>query len=314
MSLKHTKSSAKADGGDATVVQPSDWNAEHYLDSTQPATPAAAKMGLFARAIAGRDMPAYVDSFANVSTLQPFWGRNKIGYWAPIGNATTVPLADGVAAPVTTGTATARNVASTNFATRMRRLGYVSAATAAAMCGFRANVAQFTLGGGVVSPLVGGFHLVVRFIISDPAAVAGARMFVGMSNTTGALANAEPNTYLNCVGVAKLSTSNNLHIVYGGSAAQTAIDLGANFPAHTLSADVYELALYADKTENNKVYYRVERLNTGDVASGTLTAATPGTQLPSSSTLLGPQGWRCNNATLLAVGLDLCSLYIETDN
>ena len=31
ISLKHAKNSAKADGGDATLVQPSDWNAEHAL-------------------------------------------------------------------------------------------------------------------------------------------------------------------------------------------------------------------------------------------------------------------------------------------
>jgi hypothetical protein len=314
MSLKHTKSSAKADGGDATVVQPSDWNAEHYLDSTQPTTPAATKLGQFVRTIANRDLPGWVDSFGNTSAMQPFWGRNKVGYWAPIGNATTVPLADGIAAPVSLGTATARTVATTNFVTRLRRLGYVSAATAAAAAGFRANVAQFTVGGGAVSPLVGGFHFVCRFVPSDAAAVSGARMFVGMTATTAALANAEPNTYLNCVGVAQLSTSSNLHIVYGGSAAQTAIDLGANFPANGISTSAYELSLYADKSENNKVYYRVERMNTADVATGTLTAATPGTQLPSSTTLLGPQGWRCNNATLLAVGIDLVSLYLETDN
>lgn len=314
MSIKHTFQSGKADGGDATLVQPSNWNAEHYLDGTQPAPPAATKLGSFVRTIAGRDLPAFIDSFANVSALQPFWGRNKIGYWMPIGNAVTLPLSDGIAAPTSNGTTTARNVATTNFATRMRRIGYVSASTAASQCGFRAAVAQFTIGGGAVTPLVGGFHLIVRFMVSDAATVSGARMFVGMTSSTGAFTNAEPTTFTNCIGVAKLSSSNNLQIVYGGSAAQAAIDLGASFPANTLSADVYELALYADKTENNRVYYRVERLNTGDVASGTLTAATPGTQLPASTTLLGPQGWRCNNATALACGLDLCSLYIETDN
>ena len=31
VSLKHTFTSAKADGGDATLVQPSNWNAEHTL-------------------------------------------------------------------------------------------------------------------------------------------------------------------------------------------------------------------------------------------------------------------------------------------
>lgn len=31
MALKHAKTSGKADGGDATFVQPSDWNADHVI-------------------------------------------------------------------------------------------------------------------------------------------------------------------------------------------------------------------------------------------------------------------------------------------
>ena len=42
------------------------------------------------------------------------WYVKRIsGCWSPIGNSTTVPLADGIAAPSVTGTATARNVATT---------------------------------------------------------------------------------------------------------------------------------------------------------------------------------------------------------
>lgn len=105
-----------------------------------------------------------------------------------------------------------------------------------------------------------------------------------------------------------------MHIYYGGSTAQAPIDLGANFPANTRNTDVYELVLFAPSNSNNTVSYEVTRLNTGDVATGTLTG-TAGTALPSSSTLLSYQRlWRTNNATALAVGYDLMSDYIETDN
>jgi hypothetical protein len=63
---------------------------------------------------------------------------------------------------------------------------------------------------------------------------------------------------------------------------------------------------------NNEVNYRVERLNTGHIATGTLTAATPGTQLPANTTFLAHRAWRTNNATALAVGIDIGNLYIET--
>ena len=137
-------------------------------------------------------------------------------------------------------------------------------------------------------------------------------MFIGVRNSTGAPTNVEPNTLTQCVGVAQLSTSNNLHIVYGGSAAQTAIDLGANFPANTLSADLYEIALFSSPMSGD-VHWQVTRLNTGHTASGTITNS-GATVLPQSTTLLGIVAWRTNNATALAVGLDIVSHYVETDN
>lgn len=45
--------------------------------------------------------------------------------------------------------------------------------------------------------------------------------------------------------------------------------------------------------------------------SGTVTSST--TVLPTNTTLLAPWGYRTNNATALAVGLDVMSAYIETD-
>ena len=278
-----------------------------------PVAPPANFTKLFARSIANRILPASVGPAGLDSVLQPALFRNRIGYWSPAGNSTTNPTALGFAGLTTVGTATARNVTTTNMATRSRRLGYVSAATAGAVAGNYCTVGQFTLGvSGTVN--FGGFFQVHRFVVSDAAAVSGARMFVGMSSNLATPANAEPSTLTNCIGVAQLSTSNNLQIVYGGSAAQTPFDLGANFPANTLSADLYELALFCPPGIKNTVYYRLERLNTGQVAEGTLTAATPGTQLPANTTLLAPRAWRSNNATLLAVGLDVVQYYVETDD
>ncbi len=275
-----------------------------------PAVPAADKLNLFAGRKANRMLPRFIGPSGLDVTLQPLVGSNKIAWWNPPGNATTVPGVLGIAAPTAVGTATARNVAATSMATRSRRLGYVSAATAGSLSGHYATTAQFTIGalGGI-----GGFFYVCRFVVSDAAAVSGARMFVGLRNAVAAPTNIEPSSgQTNMVGVAQLSTSNNLHIVYGGSTAQTAIDLGASFPANTLSADLYELALFAPP-DTQVVYYQVTRMNTGDVATGTLSGAV-GTVIPAATIFLAHTAWRCNNATALAVGIDVVSLYIETDN
>lgn len=236
--------------------------------------------------------------------------RPSKALWLPPGNATTTPGVVGMAALTGSGTTTARNVATTSLFTRMVRLGYVSAATAGALAGVRLAAAQYTLGVSG-TPNLGGFRLAIRFGCSDAATVAGARQFVGMSSSVAAPSNVEPNTLTNSIGVGNGASDTNLKLFYGGSAAQTPIDLGANFPANTLSVDMYELELSCASGVNNSIDYKVTRLNTGNVATGTLTG-TAGTALPANTTLLTPiKAWRCNNATLLAVGLDIAAIAVE---
>jgi hypothetical protein len=274
-----------------------------------PAAPATDVLRMFAGKKSGRMLPRIIGPSGLDTSLQPNLFSNKVGRWNPAGGSTTLPGVDGFAAPTPIGTVTSRPVASTNMITRVRRLGYAGTAAAGIICGHYSPVMQFTIG---ATGDVGGFFYCTRFIPADPAAVAGARMFIGLRNSAANPANIEPNTQINCVGVAQLSTSNNLQLVSGGSAAQAAIDLGVNFPANGLSTDLYELALFAPPN-TQVIHWQVTRLNTGHVASGTLNGAV-GTAIPAASVLLGHTAWRCNNATLLACGLDIASIYIETDN
>ena len=274
-----------------------------------PVNPGAGKVTIFGRSIAGRIFPAFMGPSGLDSTLQPLLARNKIGYWNPQGNSAVLPGVFGFTAPVITGfTATARNVTATNLFTRMRRLGFVSAATAAAVGQWRTGVSQFTLGNGAG---LGGFTYIIRFGISDAAAIADARMFMGMGVGTLVPTNIEPSTLVNVIGIGCGAADTTLSLYYGGSAAQTPIALGANFPANTRNVDMYELALFA-APNSTTVQYEVTRLNTGHVVKGTLSGAA-GTVLPAATTLLGPWGYRTNNATALACAIDVASAYIETD-
>lgn len=322
MGIKHLFASGKTDGGDATLVQPSNWNANHTIDSevtfpaiASPATPSAGNFNLFGKTLANRTMPAAIGVSGMDYTLQPSVFRQKIGWWNPPANATTVPAVVGLGTLTATGTATARTVATTNLFTRTRKLGYVSASTAGALAGIRNPAAQFTTGNGSG---LGGIFTAIRFGVSDAAAVTGARMFVGLSSSTGAPTNVEPSTLTNCVGIAQLSTdSTQLYIIYGGSAAQTAIALGTNFPPMAgvgiANGIAYDLTLFSSPNSNGVIYYQVERIGTAFVATGTLTPAVVGTQTPASTTLLTHQIWRSNNATALAVGIDVLNIYVETD-
>jgi len=273
-------------------------------DTQTPVTPGAGYGTIFIKKIGGRMMAAQIGPSGLDTTLQANLGGNKVALWMPPGGATTVPGVFGMAALTATGTATARAIATTNLLTRMTRLGYVSAATAGALAGAREAVAKFTTGAG---PGLGGFFARYRFGISDAATVAGARMFVGLDALTAAPTNIDPSTKVNCVGVGQIAASNNLQIIYGNATAKAPIDLGANFPANT-NTDAYELNLFSPPAGG--VHWHVRRLNTAFEASGFLAS----TDTPAATALLCHQLWRCNNATALAVGLDVCGIYIETDH
>jgi hypothetical protein len=199
--------------------------------------------------------------------------------------------------------------------TRTRRLGYVSVATAAGFAGNFSTTAQWTTGNGTG---LGGFFFSCRFGISDAAAVTGARAFVGLTSSVATPTNVEPSTLLNAIGLSQLSTdATQLYLTSGGSAAQTAIPLGTNFPpmagVGAANGIAYDLTLFAAPSSNGIVGYMVERVGTAFIATGTLTPATVGTQTPASTTLLAPRAWRCNNAQALSVGIDLINIYIESD-
>ncbi len=276
-----------------------------------PATPASGGLNLFGRAIANRSLPAYIGPSGLDSALQVLLARNKVGYWNPPGNATTVPGVFGITAFTASGTATARTVATTNLANRMRRLGYPSAATAGAFGGARIAVAQFSAGSGTIDG--SGFFLIERFIESDPAVVAGRRAFAGVTSATGAPTNVEPNTLTNAIGICQLSTdATQWYWCQGGTAAQSAVAIGTGIGAPAgNSTTAWELAIFSPPLPANTFYLQLTNLSTGVTASTTMSGSS--TVVPQSNTLLAWRHWVTNNATALAVGVDFCSLYIETD-
>ena len=272
-------------------------------DTQAPSIPDPNTGTAFFKKLGGRMMLTQVGPSGLDTTIQPNLGGNKCALWMPPGGSTTVPGIFGMAALTASGTATSRSVTASNILSRMTRLGYVSAATAGGLAGGREAVAKFTTGAGGG---LGGFFIRYRFGVSDAASVTGARMFIGLAAATAAPTNVEPSALVNCIGIAQLSGSTNLQIVYGNATAKTAIDLGGNFPANS-NSDAYELILFAPP--GGGVNYQVTRLNTVYVATGFLAS----TDTPAASTLLCHQLWRTNNATALAVGLDVCGIYAETD-
>jgi hypothetical protein len=283
--------------------------------SSDPAAPSAGNLKTFAKTIAGGyTAPAFLNATNAAVQLQPSLAFRRIIQAFVNGNSTshTFIPATGIGNASGSGTATAIPSANTSFFTRINKFSYVSSATAGSLSSIvynSNNIQSLTLGVSG-TPNAGGFLWVYSFGIGDT--VASPRTFVGLTSSTTGATNVEPSTLTNCIGVGQGAADTNLKVYYGGSAAQTPIDLGANFPTGTSSTDWYQVVLFAPPSSNNTVYYQVTRQNTGNVASGTLTG-TAGTALPANTTNLYWRGWRTNNATAAAVTLQYGAMYIETD-
>lgn len=197
----------------------------------------------------------------------------------------------GMAAATIVGTQVTRTSASTNRVTQTWRRGVTTTATAGALAGVR--TAQI-----VMSGRPGGYEFYTVFAPSDAAAVTGERSFHGVMASSAAPTNVEPTTLLNCIGLARISTSTNFHFIRNdATGAATAVDLGATFPANQLSTNLYEMYLKVDATS---AFYQVTNLSTAAVASNTVT-----TDLPASTLFMAYNSWVTNNAQLLVAGYDL---------
>lgn len=236
--------------------------------------------------------------------LQTQIGSKDIGWWNPPGNATTVPGVLGLIAPTVNGTATARTTGTTNVLTRMRRIGYVSAATAGSVCGQSWTTRQWTYSTGSG---LGGFYMIYRFGISDATySLTGNKWtWVGMTNQSGVLGSL-PTTY--CFGMFQPDdgvTSNWKMRCASGSMAPD-VDLGPDFPIN--NTDAYEVRLFCHPNDASVVRYEVIRLGTGHTAVGSFATASLGWQ---STQVMAPQAIRRNGTHAIAVGIDIASLYIE---
>lgn len=248
-------------------------------------------------------------------SLQPaFFGGGKIGVWSPPGSATTLPGVFGLATPTALGTFTSRSVATTNRHSRSRRGGYVSAATAGSLAGHYTPSLQFTLGDGYEdSP--SGFFFHERFAISDAAAVSGARGFIGFTASSSAPTNVNPFGILNSVGLAM--DGSDLYLSCRGSGSGNIENIGYNFPVMESSGitggTVYDLFIYSPPNLSRTVTVELRRVGTNYIARRTFSADVDGTTaVPLDTVTLGYKAWRTNNATALAVGIDIMSYYIQT--
>lgn len=266
-----------------------------------------------ARDLAGRIMPAFVGPYGLDSTVQSGFFNNRIAMLIPIIGATAPTAIGQTATP--TGTATARSLATTNMFTSLPRVGYVgSSNVTGSVSGFRTN--QQWWRGSVAN--AGGFFYSCTFALTNAAAQASGRAFVGLYSSTAGSSNVEPSSMTNMIGMCR-STSSNNWMIHGANGSTNSImyDLGSNFPAGTVSTDVYRLILFAPPN-GNVVGWRVQRVNAIDASTGQPYTAsgmiTDTSQMPVNTAFLAAYGWSSTGTLSGTAGIDLVGLYVETDN
>lgn len=253
---------------------------------------------------AGRDIPSWMGEDGVPWEFGESRATSKFAEWSATGNGTGV--ATWGLANSETGTATTRNVASTNLFTSVRRIGYVTAASSGSGAGTRHNNNQYWRGNAAG---LGGFYYVIRFGMST-ANSSNEQMFVGVRNSTSVIAaNTNPSSLTNCIGFGIDATQTTMRFIYNdGSGTATTTNLGANFPTNSTDTDWYEARIYATPNAGT-VYYHITNLSTGNTASGSTSS-----DLPSSTTLLCPHVYVSNGTDATAVGIDVSQYTLITKN
>ncbi len=271
-----------------------------FSSMTDPSAPAASNLRVYAQDIAGRMLLKMKGPSGLDTPFQPALFTNNVAMLLP-STGTTVTVWG--MQNTTVGTASTPTITSADMANMMRRVRVTSATTANSASELRST--QPLVGRGSVAGL-GGFFYAVRFSINSTT--ANQRLFSGLTAATGATStSAAPSSLVNMVGVGWDSTDANLQIMSNdNTGTATKVDLGSSFPTNTTAA-VYELIMFAPPN-GSTIGYRVTRLDTGAVTSGTLSS-----DLPQNTVVLTHHQYMNNGGTAAAVVLDVNKVYIESD-
>lgn len=272
--------------------------------ATEPSTPSAGDMILYAKDVAGRLLPKVKGPSGLDTRLQPNVDGNGMEWWVP--GATTAISVSGTAAPTAVGTVSHPALAAGSLRASTRRAIVTSAATANSASELRAATTRCWRGDAAG---LGGFFLTMRFGCSS--AVAGQRLFCGLTASTSATSTSQdPAALTNCIGIGNAAADANLQILHNdGSGTCTKVDLGASFPVPSSVNNAMYEAIFFAKPNDTEIGWRVVRLYTGDVASGTITSS----DIPTAGTFLAPHLYANNNGVASAVILDFFRYYLESD-
>tara|TARA_R110000868_G_scaffold103000_2_gene283728 strand:- start:1285 stop:2214 length:930 start_codon:yes stop_codon:yes gene_type:complete len=308
MGIKHPFTSGKADGGDTTLVQPSNWNADHvvenYIDLPDVVTPAAPAVGwlrMFAKTRAARATLNSIGPSGVDVAYQPAFFGNTIIMWLP--GATTSQTSFGVTYTArNVGTAAAQDTparASTGAMTSISRARFGTGTTATGASGTQTAATVAWRGNGVG---LGGFFFNARFGVETLA--ADQRIMVGLSANNAAMA-ADGSTWANTCALVKDSADSTWQFATRNATTLTKTPSGATVTA----GQVLDLYVFAPPNAST-INVRLVDAVTGTIYMDDVEIAT---NLPVSTTFLYMQAHTQSVTGTTAKLLALNKMYLEQD-
>ena len=309
MPIKHAFTSAKSDGADSTLVKPSDWNANHTIDTyldvpviSDPAAPSASTLRTYAKDIAGRVMPKFIGPSGIDTAYQPAMFQNRIILWTP--GTGTAPLYSGQTGTVGATASHPAPTATGAIGTSISRTQFTTSTTAGNTSGLRSPVATILRGN---STNRGGFFYNARFN-QGSLHTTGVQKMVGLAASTSALAG-EPSSSMNdFVGMCLDSGDSNWQFSRRtGSGAATKVNLGTAAAANQL----WELTMFI-VPGGSDLNVRI-LLYANDGSATTVLDTSYNTVLPAATTFLGLYFQVRNGALAAAHNIAMSRIYLESD-
>lgn len=224
----------------------------------------------------------------------------RLRRWTAHGNNSSINAAGG---PALTVTGTATNSATSNasvYDISGHLESLVTVASTSAVVGFHAPTLQ--------QCLQTGFTFFCEWAPATGVATATNRAFCGLHNSTSAPTDVQPSGLTDLFGIGWDAADTNVQFMHNDNADTcTKVDLGSNFAVPTTDrTQVYQLRMYS-LPSSGVVNYTLIDVNTGNTASGTISA-----NLPALTTMIGPRVWMSVGGTSSVIGIAFYDMWLKS--
>ncbi len=311
--IKHAFVNPKADGGDATIARPSDWNAEHVLDQyldypaiADPAAPAADTLRIYAKKVAGRMMPKIIGPSGVDTVMQVGLHGNSVIMIGPASGTTAPTIWGGVLTTAAT-MSLQQTFASANPWQATMRKRFQTSTTAGNQSGMRIAYAHVFRGNAAG---FGGFFF--RAQVGASVNLNGGQKFCGLAASTGVLASTAGAVaaLVNMCGIGYDTTDNSAGNWFfyrnDGTGTATKVDLGTGAARNTTHG--YDLTMFT-APNGTDLFVRIVNIHTGAVVLDT----SYNTDLPAVNVGLCFKCEVNNGAVAAADNIECAKAYIESD-